>query len=193
VLFCAVQVTMIGYGLWKGERMRPAQVAGFCMAIAGLVGLLAPGLTAPPPESAALMLGAGVAWGIYSLRGKGADKGSGDATAATAGNFLRAVPFAIVMSAAMLMKASVDTAGVLYAVASGGLASGLGYALWYTALPGLNATKAATIQLSVPVIAAAGGVLFLGEAITLRLLLGSASILGGIALVVGAKSARQKT
>jgi drug/metabolite transporter (DMT)-like permease len=193
VLFCAVQVTMIGYGLWKGERMRPAQVAGFCMAIAGLVGLLAPGLTAPPPESAALMLGAGVAWGIYSLRGKGADKGSGDATAATAGNFLRAVPFAIVMSAAMLMKASVDTAGVLYAVASGGLASGLGYALWYTALPGLNATKAATIQLSVPVIAAAGGVLFLGEAITLRLLLGSASILGGIALVVAAKSARQKT
>lgn len=184
VLFCAVQVTMIGYGLWNGERMRKVQVLGFCMAIAGLVSLLAPGLSAPPLESAALMLAAGVAWGVYSLRGKG----SGDPTAATAGNFLRAVPFTLVLSVAMLTRASVDTAGALYAVASGGLASGLGYAIWYSALPGLSATKAATIQLSVPVIAAIGGVIFLGEAITLRLLLASAGILGGIALVVGTKA-----
>lgn len=180
VLFGAVQVTMIGYGLASGERLRRQQVIGLGLAIAGLVSLLLPGLSAPPLSSAALMMAAGVAWGIYSLRGKR----QGDPTIATAGNFLRAVPFALGLSLAMLAQASVDSAGVWYALASGGLASGLGYAIWYAALPGLAATNAATIQLSVPVIAAIGGVIFLGEAITLRLLLSSAGILGGIALVV---------
>jgi drug/metabolite transporter (DMT)-like permease len=129
------------------------------------------------------MLSAGIAWGIYSLRGKR----SGDPTIATAGNFMRAVPLAAILSLATLRGASVDSAGVLYAVASGALASGLGYAIWYTALPGLTATKAATIQLSVPVIAAAAAVVLLDEAITLRLILSSAAILGGIGLVVGAR------
>ncbi len=156
---------MIGWGLWSGERIGAKQAAGLSLAIGGLVGLLWPGLSAPPPGSAALMLAAGIAWGIYSLRGKR----SGDPTIATAGNFMRAAPLAVILSLATLGGASIDTAGVLYAMASGALASGLGYAIWYTALPGLTATKAATIQLSVPVIAAAAAVVLLDESITLRL------------------------
>lgn len=180
ILFGAVQATMIGYGLWTGEKIRGVQATGLCAAFAGLVGLLLPGLSAPPPFSSALMLAAGVSWGIYSLRAKG----SGNPMAATAGNFLRAAPFAIVLSVVMVADTSLDKVGVWYAVISGSLASGAGYAIWYAALPGLKATNAATIQLSVPVIAAMGGVIFLGETITLRLLLSSAGILGGIALVI---------
>lgn len=179
LLFGAVQATMIGYGLRAGERLRAKQWLGLAAALGGLVGLLLPGMTAPPLHSAALMLGAGVAWGIYSLRGRG----SGDPLAATAGNFLRAVPFALALSVAMLSLASVDPVGATYAVASGALASGVGYAIWYTALKGLKATSAATVQLSVPVITAVGGVVLLGEQITPRLLIASAAILGGIALV----------
>lgn len=183
ILFCAVQATMIGYGLWRGERLAWLQIAGLLLALAGLLGLLAPGLSAPPPASAGLMLVAGVAWGIYSLRGKS----FANPTTATAGNFLRAVPFAVALSLLTLPQAAFDGGGFLYAAASGGLASGLGYALWYAVLPGLSATSAATLQLSVPVIAAAGGVLLLGEAITWQLLLSSAGILGGIALVIGGR------
>jgi len=183
ILFCAVQATMIGYGLWQGERLQRLQIVGLLVALGGLLGLLAPGLAAPPPGSAALMLAAGVAWGVYSLRGKR----FGNPTTATAGNFLRAVPFAIVLSLVFLPAMTLDGPGLLYAMASGGLASGLGYALWYAALPMLSATNAATLQLSVPVIATVGGVLLLGESVTLQLLLGSAGILGGIALVIGAK------
>lgn len=185
LLFGAVQATMIGHGLWRGERLRGAQTVGLVLALGGLVGLLLPGLSAPPLFGSAMMLGAGAAWGIYSLRGRGA----GDATRVTAGNFLRAVPIAAVLSILMLDKASVDGSGLLYAVASGALASGLGYAIWYTALPALKATTAATVQLSVPVIAALGGILFLGEAITLRLALASLAILGGIGLVILEKRA----
>jgi len=185
LLFGAVQATMISHGLWKGERLRWPQLAGLLLAFGGLVGLLLPGLSAPPLQGAALMLGAGVAWGIYSLRGRGA----GDATRVTAGNFLRAVPIAAALSVLMLGGTTLDKAGMLYAVASGALASGLGYAIWYTALPALKATNAATVQLSVPVIAALGGVVFLGETITLRLALASMAILGGIALVILEKQA----
>jgi len=180
LLFGAVQATMIGYGIWKGERLRGLQTLGVALAIGGLVGLLLPGLSAPPLLGALLMIGAGVAWGIYSLRGKGA----GDPTRVTAGNFMRAVPITIVLSIFMLNFASVDTAGSIYAVASGALASGLGYATWYTVLPALKNTSAASVQLSVPVIAALGGIVFLGEPMTLRLVLASIAILGGIALVI---------
>ena len=192
ILFGAVQTTMIGYGLWMGERMRGVQTAGLCAAFTGLVTLLLPGLSAPPLASSALMLVAGVAWGIYSLRGKG----SGNPTAATAGNFLRAVPFTALLWVAMAANASLDKKGIWYAVLSGGLASGVGYAIWYTALPGLKSTHAATVQLSVPVIAAVGGIIFLGEKITVQLLLSSAGILGGIALVIMSKQQsgeREKT
>jgi drug/metabolite transporter (DMT)-like permease len=126
------------------------------------------------------MLAAGVAWGIYSLRGKGA----GDPTRVTAGNFVRCVPLAIVLSLAAVGWFSFDVMGIAYAAVSGAVASGVGYAIWYTALHGLKATSAATVQLSVPVIAAAGGIVFLGELLTVRLVLASIAILGGIALVV---------
>ncbi|WP_291993980.1 DMT family transporter [Candidatus Accumulibacter sp. ACC003] len=183
LLFGAVQATMIGHGLLRGERLLRWQVVGLLLALAGLLGLLLPGLSAPPLSGALLMLGAGVAWGVYSLRGKS----GGDPTRVTAGNFLRAVPIAVALSAfsaLTLNAASLDSAGVCYALASGALASGVGYAIWYTALPALPATNAATVQLSVPVIAALGGIAFLGEPLTLRLTLSSVAILGGIALVI---------
>ena len=180
LLFGAVQATMIGHGLWRGERLRRPQIVGVLLALGGLVGLLLPGLAAPPLGGALLMLAAGIAWGIYSLRGQGV----GDPTAVTAGNFVRTVPLAALLSLVMLDDAMLDSAGVLLAVASGALASGIGYAIWYAALPGLKTTLAATVQLSVPVIAALGGIVFLGEALSARLLLASAAILGGIALVV---------
>ncbi len=185
LLFGAVQTTMIGYGLWSGERLRRLQLVGLVLAFSGLFGLLLPGLSAPPLAGSLLMLGAGLAWGIYSLRGKGA----GDPTRVTAGNFLRAAPVAMALSLFMLKGTSLDTAGFWYAVSSGALTSGIGYAIWYAALPGLKATNAATVQLSVPVIAALGGIAFLGEPITLRLALASAAILGGIALVLLEKQA----
>jgi drug/metabolite transporter (DMT)-like permease len=174
---------MIGWGFWRGERLGGWQLVGVACALGGLVGLLLPGLSAPPLHGAGLMLVAGVAWGVYSLRGKGA----GDPLEATAGNFLRAVPFALALSLAMLAWARADLAGTLLAVASGALTSGIGYAIWYTALPALKAASAATVQLSVPPLAALGGVVALGEPPTLRLLLASIAILGGIALVIAEK------
>ena len=180
LLFGAVQATMILTGLWKGERLNGRQGIGLVIAIGGMVALVLPGLSAPPLRSAVLMASAGVAWGIYSLRGKGA----GDPLAATAGNFLRSIPFALVLSLSMLNAVRPDAGGIAYAIASGALTSGVGYAIWYAALPGLRATSAATVQLSVPVIAAIGGVLLVGEPITLRLLGASIAVLGGIALVV---------
>ncbi len=180
LLFGAVQATMIGYGIWSGERLRVLQFVGLFLALGGLVGLVLPGLQAPPMLGSGLMLGAGIAWGIYSLRGRGA----GDPTKVTAGNFLLAVPFTLGLSLVMLRQANLDLVGVGYAVASGALASGVGYAIWYTTLPNLKATIAATVQLSVPVLAAMGGVIFLGEKITIRVVLASCAILGGIALVI---------
>lgn len=180
LLFGAVQATMIGHGIWVGERLLGLQLVGLVLALGGLVGLLLPGLSAPPLLGSLLMLGAGIAWGIYSLRGKGA----GDPAKVTAGNFLRAVPIAAILNVLMHDSASLDSAGFWYAVSSGALASGIGYAIWYTALPALKATTAATVQLSVPVIAALGGILLLGEPVTLRLVLASVAILGGIALVI---------
>lgn len=189
LLFGAVQFTMISYGFWNGERFSARQWAGLLCAFGGLAGLLLPGLSAPPLWGSALMLSAGAAWGMYSLRGRKA----GDATAVTAGNFLRAVPITVALSMIMYLLApqanSIDASGVAYAIASGALASGVGYAIWYTALRGLKATTAATVQLSVPVIAAVGGIVFLGEAVTMRLLIASAAILGGIALVIVDKRA----
>jgi drug/metabolite transporter (DMT)-like permease len=180
LLFGSVQVTMIGYGLWSGERMNIPQTLGWLGALAGLAGLLWPGLAAPPLFGSLLMIAAGVAWGVYSLRGRGV----ADATATTAGNFLRSVPFALALSLLFLPSSQLDGSGVAYAAASGALTSGLGYVIWYTAVRGLNAARAAAVQLSVPVITAVGGVLLLGEWVTLRLVLASAAILGGIALVI---------
>ena len=180
LLFGAVQTTMIGYGVCSGERLRWPQLAGLVLACGGLVALLLPGLSAPPLGGAILMLGAGIAWGIYSLRGRR----SGDSLTVTAGNFARAAPLALVLSLLLAARGSLDPPGVGYAFLSGALASGVGYAIWYTALPALRSTTAATVQLSVPMLAATGGVLFLGEPLTLRLLVASVAIIGGIALLV---------
>lgn len=180
LLFGAVQATMILAGLWSGERLGARQAGGLALALAGLVAIMLPGLSAPPLGGAMLMLAAGIAWGIYSLRGRGV----ADPAGATAGNFMRAAPLSLLLSAALLAQQQLDRLGMLYAVLSGALASGIGYAVWYAALRGLTATRAASVQLSVPVIAALAGVLFLHEPISLRLLLASVAILGGIALVV---------
>ncbi|MCH8492147.1 MAG: DMT family transporter [Idiomarina sp.] len=188
LLFGAVQATMIGWGIWAGERLRSLQMVGLALAFAGLVGLLLPGISAPPLAGSLLMVAAGVAWGIYSLRGKGA----GDATQVTTGNFLRAVPITLALSVFMWGEFSIDTAGFWYAVASGAVASGVGYAIWYTVLPMLKATSAATVQLSVPLIAAVAGIILLDEVLTLRLLITSIAILGGIALVIVRKPAANR-
>jgi len=180
LLFGAVQATMILWGLRKGEGLHARQFTGLALAAVGLVLLVFPGLSAPSLGGSALMLGAGVAWGIYSLRGKGA----GDPISATAGNFLRAVPFAVLLSISFLPWARIDRAGLAYAIVSGAIASGLGYVVWYTVLPSLKAASAATVQLSVPVLAASGGILLLGEPLTLRFWLAAGAVLGGIALVV---------
>lgn len=184
LLFGAVQVSMIGYAVVRGERPSPTKIAGIAVAVLGLILLLLPGLAAPSPWHAAMMLAAGVSWGVYSIRGRA----PGDPTAATAGNFIRAVPFALAL--ALFTARRVDPAGAFYAVLSGAAASGLGYAVWYAALRGLGPTQAATIQLSVPVLAGLGGVALLGEPLTPRLVICSVAILGGIALVIGKPQGR---
>jgi drug/metabolite transporter (DMT)-like permease len=183
ILFGAVQLTMFSAGLRAGEMFGPLAWSGFVLAVGGLVYLVSPGLAAPPPLGAALMAVAGVAWGVYSLRGRGV----ADPLAATARNFARAAPMALALSLALAAQAHADGAGVALAIASGAVTSGLGYVIWYAALPRLSALRAATVQLSVPPIAAFGGVLFLMEPITPRLALASIAILGGIGLVLAGK------
>lgn len=182
LLFGAVQVTMLAAGLWAGERPRPREWIGLLVSLVGLVALTRPGLAQPDPYGTALMLGAGVAWGVYSLKGRGAP----GALAANATNFARTVPLALLgsLGALALVPPHVSPPGALLALASGALASGLGYALWYAALRGLTATQAAIVQLSVPPLAAGGGVFLLGEDLTTRLVLAGTAILGGIALAV---------
>ena len=187
ILFGAVQATMIIYGLLRGERFTPLQTVGLLLALGGLVALLLPGVTAPDWGGAALMSIAGIAWGAYSLLGRG----SVNPIETTAGNFLRASLLGALLGAASLGVLAWDARGVLLAFLSGAVASGLGYATWYTVLPSLRATHAATVQLSVPVIAALAGVLLLGEHLSLRLVLCSIAILGGIALVFRARKANR--
>ncbi|MEZ6038170.1 MAG: EamA family transporter [Planctomycetota bacterium] len=179
LLFGAVQVTMIGRGMARGERLVGPAHAGMILALGGLTFLLMmQGVTTPSLRGALLMLGAGVAWGVYSLRGSGGQ----DPARATAGNFVRAVPFAVLLSVVTLDTARLDLLGCLYAAASGALASGLGYTIWYAALRGLTRISAATVQLSVPVLTGLLAVLLLGEPLT-GLCGASAAVLGGIALI----------
>lgn len=184
LLFGAVQLTMIGCGCWRGERLRMAQWFGLALGMGGLAALLLPGASAPPAvQSSLLMLMAGVAWGVYSLRGPG----QSNPLEATSGNFLRALPFAVLLSAWFWPASWPGLAGLALAAASGAIASGVGYAIWYAALPGLRSSQAAAAQLSVPVIAALGGAALLGEAVTAHQSLASAAVLGGVGLVVFAK------
>jgi drug/metabolite transporter (DMT)-like permease len=178
LLFGAVQLTMILAGLAGGERIDLRIALGWMLAVAGLVILVFPGVSAAPPAAGALMLGAGVAWGIYSLRGRR----SSDPLRDTAGNFVRAVPGALLLSALTWRGYSLDREGVALAVLSGSLASGVGYAAWYTALPRLRAIAAANLQLCVPLLTSVAGIVLFGEPITARLATASVLLLGGIAL-----------
>jgi len=180
LLFGAVQATMILWGFHKGERLDAIQIVGLIVAISGLVVLVFPGITAPPVFGSILMLSAGLAWGVYSVRGKA----TSDAIAATTGNFLRAVPFAALVSVIAIRQMHLDSLGVIYATISGAITSGLGYVIWYSVLPQIKATSAAVVQLSAPVLVATGGILILGEPITLRYVIASIAVLGGVFLVV---------
>jgi drug/metabolite transporter (DMT)-like permease len=180
ILFGAVQLTMFIVALRSGEHFSPISWVGLVLAIAGLVYLVSPGVTAPDPLGAMLMAVAGIAWGAYSLVGRSA----ADPTEATAHNFLYAVPLVVITNLVFVAGFEVTAAGIAYAVVSGAVASGIGYAIWYAALKGLTGTGAATVQLSVPVIAAVGGMLLLSEVVTLRLVVASAATLGGVALVL---------
>jgi drug/metabolite transporter (DMT)-like permease len=180
LLFGAVQVTMIAWARVRGERLARRQWIGAAVALGGLVWLLLPGLAAPPPDAAALMLGAGVAWGIYTLRARGA----GDPTRVTAANFARASLPALGLALALAPGLTWDADGLVLAVASGALASGVGYAVWYAALRHIGTHTAAVSQLSVPVLTAIAGVTLLAEPLTSRLITGGVAVLGGILLVV---------
>lgn len=186
VLFGAVQLTMFIVALREGEHFSSLSWLGLASAILGLIYLVSPGLTAPDPLGATLMAIAGIAWGFYSLLGRGAM----DPLEATARNFTYSVPFAIIVSLLFLSHFRSSPDGVVLAVASGAITSGCGYAIWYAALAGLTGTRAATVQLSVPVIAAFGGVILLSEDVTLRLLIASAATLGGVAIVLTQRAAK---
>jgi drug/metabolite transporter (DMT)-like permease len=185
ILFGAVQLTMFAVALSSGERFFVLAWLGLAVAAAGLVYLVSPGLTAPDPLGALLMAVAGIAWGVYSLLGRGAS----DPLAATTMNFIYCSPLVVIVSLLSLPQFHLSSAGVAYAIASGAIASGCGYVIWYAALRGLTAGRAATVQLSVPVIAAIGAVILLSEPITLRLVLASAATLGGVALVLAQRAA----
>lgn len=185
ILFGAVQLTMFAVGLHAGERFPLAAWGGLSLAVAGFAWLVSPGLAAPPPLSAALMAAAGVAWGVYSLRGR---HSQASPVVATASNFVIAAPLALALSLIDGSHFYASAGGVALAVASGALTSGLGYVIWYAALRGLTAIRAATVQLSVPVIAALGGTLLMAEAITPRLVVASIAIIGGVAVVLTSRS-----
>lgn len=181
LLFGSAQLTMLTGALLRGERPTIRQWIGFAIAATGLVVLNLPSLDPPPPGGAALMLASGVGWGLYSLHGRGAAR----PIAATAGNFARSVPFAIVLGAiALATSAHLTERGVLLAIVSGAITSGLGYCIWYTVMPSLGAARGAFVQLSVPVIAAAGGLVLLAEPLRRHVAIGGAIILGGLALAL---------
>ena len=180
ILFGSVQVTMVVVALAQGERLHVRQWLGLVLAIAGLVYLLLPGLAAPSPFGATLMAMAGIGWAIYSLRGRGAV----DPLAQNAGNFVRSLPMTLAVSVAATSFRHVEASGAMLAAVSGAVTSGLGYVVWYAALRGLTATSAALVQLLVPVITVAGGLVFLGEPLTMRLVLSAAIVISGIALAL---------
>ena len=180
ILFGSVQATMIIFAIGKGERLGLMGVLGLFAALAGLTYLVFPGLAAPSPAGAALMAAAGISWGIYSLRGRG----SVSPVAVTTDNFLRSTPFVLLISLIFFQDLHITFKGAFLAALSGGLTSAIGYVIWYAALRDHSATSAALVQLLVPVLAALGGVVFMSENLTMRLVLSSAMIIGGVALAL---------
>jgi drug/metabolite transporter (DMT)-like permease len=184
ILFGCVQATMLVAAMSAGERFRWSEAAGLAVALAGLTYLVLPGLSAPSPAGSALMAVAGISWGFYSLRGRGSTDPVGD----TAKNFLLAVPLAAIASVVARNNGHLSAHGYLLAVASGALASGIGYVAWYAALRGLSRIRAATVQLTVPILAAAAGVVLIGETVTLRIVLSAILILGGVGLALAGRA-----
>lgn len=184
ILFGSVQITMFSFALRAGEYFATMSWMGLSIAIAGLVYLVSPGLTQPSIIRSALMIAAGICWGLYSLRGKEA----ADPLRATATNFLFCVPLVVIVSVVFISELNASISGIALAIASGAIASGVGYAIWFAALAGLTASRAATVQLTVPVIAAVGGVLVLSEELTMRLIVSSAATLGGVAIVLAQRA-----
>jgi drug/metabolite transporter (DMT)-like permease len=187
ILFSSVQFTMIAVALYRGERPTRIEWLGLMVALGGLVYLVFPGLTSPPLFASGLMAAAGMAWGFYTLRGKGSSDPLGDTT----GNFIRSVPMIVIAAIPFVSQINLSTRGIVLAILSGAIASGVGYSVWYAALKHHTATRAAVLQLSVPVIAAFGGVLLLSEAMTQRLLIAAAFILGGIGLAIAGRGRKK--
>ncbi len=183
ILFGSVQATMIFLALLRGERPKILEWFGLLVALGGLIYLVFPGLTAPPIFSSALMAAAGISWGFYTLRGKG----SANPLADTMGNFVRAVPIMILAALPFVSQIHASPKGITFAVLSGAIASGIGYTIWYAALEFHTATRAAILQLAVPVLAGFGGVILLAEMISFRLITATALIVGGIALAILAR------
>jgi drug/metabolite transporter (DMT)-like permease len=180
ILFATVQITMLSYALVKGARFSFGQWFGFAVALVGLVYLFLPGISAPPLLGALLMVAAGIAWGVYSILGKRVINPS----QSTAENFIRASIITLLLSLIFIDSMSISIQGLLFAVASGAITSGIGYAIWYAVIPLLKAASSASLQLTVPVIATVGGVIWLGEEVSVRVALASISILGGVAMVI---------
>ncbi len=187
LLFGAVQATMMIWGLLRGEKLQARAAIGFALALCGLVALSWPGVSTPPLFASFSMLIAGIAWGAYSLRGRSIS----NPLQATAGNFLRAVPLAILLTALLWSRLNFDRTGILLAIASGAVTSGLGYVIWYAVVPELGAIRASIVQLNVPVIAAVAGIAFLKEMLSMRVSLAAAAILGGVALALVRTSTRK--
>ena len=183
ILFGFVQGTMITIGIWSGDRPSTPEWLGWSLAFAGLVWLVLPGVEAPPWSGASLMAVAGIAWGVYSIRGRT----ESDALASTAYNFILTVPMVAVLTLVTFAGADISTHGVTLAIVSGAITSGIGYVIWYAALEYLSAIQAALVQLSVPAIATAGGMVLLLEPLSLRLFIASALVLGGISIALSYK------
>jgi drug/metabolite transporter (DMT)-like permease len=188
ILFGMVQITMLFWALRSGERPHPLEWIGLVLALAGLTYLVLPGLSAPSPAGSLLMALAGISWGVYSLRGRGSTR----PLLSNCSNFLRAIPLVLAVSLLAMGKMHLEPWGLLLAVLSGALASGVGYAIWYAALAGLTATRAAVVQLAVPVLAAAGGIVFLAEEPSARLLLAMSLVLGGVGLALAGRAGQSR-
>lgn len=188
ILFASVQIGILGWAVYRGDRPGALEWLGLAIALAAFAYLVSPGLVAPHPLGTLLMVGSGFCWAAYTLLGRGSKSPLVD----TAGNFIRCLPVAVAIILAGLLLRPVDPSAAAYAAASGALASGLGYAAWYAVLPSLARAQAAIVQLTVPAIAAAGGVLLIAEPLTIRLVIASIGILGGVALALFAADRRRR-
>ncbi|RYI94026.1 MAG: DMT family transporter [Acetobacteraceae bacterium] len=188
ILFASVQLGIIGWAVYRGDRPGLLEWLGLALAFAGFAWLVAPGLIAPDPLGALLMVGSGLCWAAYTLMGRGTTSPLSD----SAGNFIRASLAVPILLIAGLLHQPLDPAAAAYAAASGAIASGLGYAIWYAVLPALSRTRAAVIQLTVPAIAALGGIAFIGEPLTSRIIVATLAIIGGIALAILTAARRRR-